>query len=87
MPTIVKRDGMTIEINPIPTGKLGVRKRPDGGSCNANAAVARRRTWNATRMAGSYGTSCTAIPIFAHSACRLSCTFAEKAVGSPIRNS
>ena len=31
MPTFVTRDGMTIEINPIPKGKLGVRKRPEGG--------------------------------------------------------
>jgi hypothetical protein len=34
-----------------------------------------------------YGGSCKGTLIFARSACRLSCTFAEKAVGSPIRNS
>jgi hypothetical protein len=28
---IVTRDGLTIEINPIPSGKLGIGKRPAGG--------------------------------------------------------
>ena len=31
MTTIVKRDGLTIEINPIPSGKLGIGKRPARG--------------------------------------------------------
>jgi hypothetical protein len=86
MPTFVTRDGMTRSIQ-FPRESLASGSDLKEGSCNANAAVARRRTWNATRMAGSYGTSFNAIPIFARSACRLSCTFAEKAVGSPIRNS
>jgi len=31
MISVVKRDGLTIEINPIPSGKLGIGKRPAGG--------------------------------------------------------
>ena len=31
MTRIVKRDGLTIEINPIPRGKLLIGKRPEGG--------------------------------------------------------
>jgi hypothetical protein len=31
MTRIVTRDGLTIEINPIPSGKLVMGKRPEGG--------------------------------------------------------
>ena len=31
MARIVKRDGLTVEINPIPSGKLRIRKRPAEG--------------------------------------------------------
>jgi hypothetical protein len=35
MVRIVKRDGLTVEINPIPSGKLRIGKRPAGGILEA----------------------------------------------------
>jgi hypothetical protein len=71
MPTIVERDGMTIEINPIPTGKLGIGKRPEGGvlkcdRCGCEEAQANRdeNGWELWWLLQRYADLCPAcVPV------------------------
>ena len=64
MPTFVTRDGMTIEINPIPKGKLGVRKRPEGGVLQCQRCG---RDWEADGVLQRYTDLCPqCVPVVLH---------------------
>jgi hypothetical protein len=77
MTRIVKRDGLTIEINPIPRGKLLIGKRPEGGiltcdRCGRQEANVERNEngWELWHVLQRYTDLCPAcVPVVTNHSC------------------